>query len=235
MAEAIHQPTDEACVGKVVAAHRCNEQAIRPAIQLAGILEVAVSTHLSRHFEQQRLARNLKPGQVAQLCGSSNVSNVGSRIRVFELSGNVSKELFGKLVAVFEIDAGTIESLVEQDQREFFEQWLAWANEPITPHLVIRVMAAIYTTRAVPPAITTMEAAESWASWVAREIKKRCCLVWSRRISSWFGEDGSLLQRTEAVPGEPNVPWIKIGGRMFLFGDDLRSTTPVVWPKKPGA
>ncbi|MBI2806123.1 MAG: hypothetical protein HYX68_14170 [Planctomycetes bacterium] len=193
-----------------------------------------MSTHLSRHFEQARLARGLKPGQVAQLCDSSNVSKVGNRIRVFELSGNVSKELFGKLVAFFEINAETIEKLAEQDRREFFDQWLAWVNEPITPHLVIRVMAAIYTTRAVQKEIATMEAAESWASGVAREIKKRCCLVWSRRISIWFGEDGSVIERTEAVPGEPNCPWIKIGSRTFMFGEDLRSVAPVTWPKKPG-
>ena len=64
--------------------------------------------------------------------------------------------------------------------------------------------------------------AEAWAASVAREIRKRCCLVWSRRISIWFGEDGSVVDKTEAVPGEPNCPWIKIGGRTFLFEGDLQ-------------
>jgi hypothetical protein len=80
-----------------------------------------------------------------------------------------------------------------------------------------------------------MEEAETWASAVAGAIKKRCCLVWSRRISSWFSEDGTLTNRTEAVPSEPNTPWIKVGGKgpAFVFGDDLGTVSQLDWPKKP--
>jgi len=194
-----------------------------------------VSTNLSRYFQQKRLDRGLKPGQLACLAGCVNVQKNGSRIRTFELSGNIAQKLFEKIAAVLEIDPATIERFVEQDRREFFQAWLEWVNEPIKPYIVIRLMAAIYSSRAVPPEITTMEEAEKWASTVAREIKKRCCLVWSRRISCWFNEDGTLTMKTEAVPGEPNTPWIKIGGRgpAFLFGDDLGSVSMVEWPKNP--
>ena len=92
--------------------------------------------------------------------------------RTFELSGNITQELFEKIGAVLEIDLATIERLVEQDRREFFQAWLEWVNEPITPHLVIRLMAAIYSDRAVPPKITTMEQAEEWAGNVAKGEKK---------------------------------------------------------------
>jgi hypothetical protein len=195
-----------------------------------------MSTDLSRYFQQKRLDRGLKPGQLARLAGCVNVQKNGSRIRSFELSGSVGQELFEKIATALEIDAATIEQLIEQDRREFYQAWLAWVNEPIHPYLVIRLIAAVYSSRAVPGEITTMEEAETWASAVAGEIKKRCCLVWSRRISCWFGEDGTLTQRTEAVPGEPNVPWIKVGGKgpAFLFGDDLGTVSMVEWPKKPG-
>jgi hypothetical protein len=194
-----------------------------------------MSTRLSRYFEQKRLDRGLKPGQLARLAGCANVPKNGSRIRSFELSGNIGQELFEKITAALEIDAGTIEQLVEQDRKEFFEAWLAWVNEPIKPYLVIRLIAAIYSSRPVPREITTMEEAERWASTVAGEIKKRCCLVWSRKISCWFREDGTLSHRSEAVPGEPNTPWMQIGGKgpAFLFGDDLGSVSMVDWPKKP--
>jgi hypothetical protein len=197
--------------------------------------EMSVSTNLSRHFQQKRLEKGLKPGELARLAGCANIQKNGSRIRCFELSGNVGQELFEKIAAVLEIDAATIERLVEQDRKEFFDEWLAWVNQPIQPYLVIRIIAAIYGSRPVPSEITTREEAETWAGAVASEIKKRCCLVWSRRISCWFGEDGTLAQRTEAVPGEPNVPWIKIGGKgpAFVFGDDLGSVSMVDWPKKP--
>jgi hypothetical protein len=204
---------------------------------LAGTTRFAVSTNLSRHFQQKRHDRGLKPGQLARLAGCVNVQKNGSRIRSFELSGSIGQELFEKLATALDIDAGTIERLVEQDRREFFQVWLAWVNEPIQPYLVIRVIAAIYNSRLVPSEIVTMEEAEQWASGVAKEIHKRCCLVWSRRISCWFDEQGRLTNRSEAVPGEPNVLWIKIGGKgpAFLFGDDLGAVSMVDWPKKPGS
>jgi hypothetical protein len=172
---------------------------------------------------------------LARLAGCVNVQKNGSRIRTFELSGNIGQELFEKIAATLEVDAGTIEQLIEQDRKDFFEAWLASVNEPIKPYLVIRLLAAIYSSRPVPREITTMEEAERWASAVAGEIKKRCCLVWSRRISCWISEDGTLTKRTEAVPGEPNTPWIKIGGKgpAFLFGDNLGAVSMVDWPKKP--
>ena len=194
-----------------------------------------MSTSLSRYFQQKRLDRGLKPGQLARLAGCVNVQKNGSRIRSFELSGSIGQELFEKIAAALGIDAGTIEQLVEQDRKEFYQAWLEWVNEPIQPYLVIRLMAAIYSSRAVPPEITTMEEAETWASAVAGEIKKRCCLVWNRRISCWFSEDGTLTKRTEAVPGEPNTPWIKVCGKgpAFVFGDDLGTVSLLDWPKKP--
>jgi hypothetical protein len=174
---------------------------------------------------------------LARLAGCSNIQKNGGRIRSFELSGHITQELFEKIAAVLEIDAATIEQLVEQDRREFYQAWLEWVNQPITPYLVIRVMATIYSSRALPAEITTMAEAEKWASVVAGEIQKRCCLVWSRRLSCWFNEDGMLTKRTEAVPGEPNTPWIKIGekGPAFLFGDDLGTVSLVDWPKKPNS
>jgi len=192
-----------------------------------------MSTHLSRHFEQARLAKGLKPGQLALLIGK-NISKIGNRIRQFELTGDISKELFEKLVAALGIDAAIIERLVEQDRREFFEEWLAWVNEPITPYLVERLIAAVYRRVPLPPEIKTQEQAEAWAAAFTMESKRKCCLVWSRRISVWFDVDGTFF-RSEAVPGEPNVPWIKIGGKTFNFGEDLRSVNTVDWPKKPGA
>jgi hypothetical protein len=51
--------------------------------------------------------------------------------------------------------------------------------------------------------------------------------LWSRRISCWFNTDGTLTVRTEATPGEPNVPWMKMGGRVFTFGTDLDSMSLV--------
>jgi hypothetical protein len=71
--------------------------------------EIFLSTNLSRYFEQKRLEKGLKPGHLARLAGCANVQKNGSRIRTFELSGNIEQELFEKITAALEIDAGTIE------------------------------------------------------------------------------------------------------------------------------
>ena len=190
-----------------------------------------MSTHLSRYFQTKRLALGLKPGQLAQRAGCSNVSKNGNRIRQFEIGGDISQEIFTRIAAVLEVEQATVERLVEQDRREFFAKWLAWVNEPIRPHLVVRLMAAVYCRRWLPGEITTMDEAEGWASAIAKQQKMKCCLVWSRRISCWFDEGGKLYSRTEATPGEPNVPWMRIGGKTFNFGPDLGSVSSVGWLK----
>jgi hypothetical protein len=119
--------------------------------------------------EQARLSTNLKPSELARLAGCENVLKNGNRIRQFELTGDITQELLEMLAAVLEIDAATIEKLVEQDRREFFEKWLACISEPITPYLVIRLMCAVYSKRIVPVEITTMDDAERWVATVAKK------------------------------------------------------------------
>jgi hypothetical protein len=192
-----------------------------------------MSTHLSRHFEARRLASGLEPGQLARLAGCTNVVKNGNRVRQFERTGAISAELLHRLAAALEVDPATVERLAEQDRREFLERWLQWVNEPTRPYLVVRLMAAIYSERPVPAEIITLAEAEAWASAVARREHKRCCLVWCRRLSCWFDHDGTLERRTEATPGKPNVPWMRIGGKTFTFGADPASTSLVDWPKRP--
>lgn len=187
-----------------------------------------MATHISRHFEERRLAKGFKPGQLAALVGYKNIPKGSNRIRAFEITGKVSTTLLEKLIAVLEIDRATIEKLAKQDHREFIDAWLKWVNEPVTPSLSIRLMPAFYSRRRLPPEITTMEQAEVWAASIAKETGKRCCLAWSRRISCWFDNDGGY-GRTESVPGEPNCPWMKLGksGKAFVFGDSFSSIKTV--------
>jgi len=192
-----------------------------------------MATQLSRFFEQQRLAKGLRPGELAHLIGCSNVPKNGSRIRVFEQTGAISKELSEKLIRYFEVDIETIERLVELDRRDFFSKWLVWANEPVKPYFVIRLMAAVYTHRELAPDIETIEEAEQWAASIASETRQRCCLVWNRRLSVWFDATGAISARTEAAPGEPNAPWMGRAEKRFILNEDLRSQSPVEWPKKP--
>jgi hypothetical protein len=42
-------------------------------------------------------------------------------------------------------------------------------------------------------------------------------LVVSRRWSVWIDADGQVEARTEARPGEPNMPLMQVKGRRFLL------------------
>jgi transcriptional regulator with XRE-family HTH domain len=193
-----------------------------------------MESKLAAHFRKTRLEKGLKLSQLARLAGYSNISKGSNRINSFERSGIVHTELCTKLADVLGIDRQTVDSLIDEDRRQFFEEWNAWANEPIHPYLVVRAMAAIYCPHNLPEEIHSVEEAEAYGILVARKWNKRCCLVLSRRISVWIAADGSIENVTEAVPGEPNTPFTKIGGKTFLtkFTDHGMAFQQIQWPQQ---
>jgi hypothetical protein len=190
-----------------------------------------MSTHLSRHFERLRLERGLRPGQLAGLMGCSNQPKIGGRIRQFEITGSISQELLKKLMAVLDVEDAVVEQLLAADHREYLEKWLDWANSPIQPYLLLRIMAAIYQKEPIPEALT-QEQAENYASNFARENGKKCCLIWSGRLSVWFDSDGVVYDRTEAVLGVLNTTCSRIGSKSFHFAGDLGRAVSVDLPPK---
>jgi hypothetical protein len=86
--------------------------------------------------------------------------------------------------------------------------------------LIAKLIPAVYARVPLPPEIITQEQAEVYAREYAQQHGWRCCLVVSRRLSVWIGKDGEIEARTEAKPGEANVPGmsLKANKRPFLFG-----------------
>ena len=139
-----------------------------------------------------------------------------------------------KLADALGIEQAKVEALVEEDRRAFFEEWNDWANEPIQPYPVIRMMAAMYCHHTLPPEVKSVEEAEAYAASFSRREKLRCCLVLSRKISVWFSHDGTIENVTEAVPGEANVPVMRIGNRDCVTKtvDHGLAISQISWPKK---
>ena len=193
-----------------------------------------MESKLAAHFRKIRLEKGLKLSQLARLAGYSNISKGANRINSFERTGIVHTDLCIKLADALGIDRQTVDRLIDEDRRQFFEEWNAWANEPIHPYLVVRAMAAIYCPHNLPEEIQSVEAAEEYAISVAKKWNKRCCLVLSRRISVWIAADGSIENVTEAVPGEPNTPYAKIGGKTCLtkFTDHGMAFQQIQWPQR---
>jgi transcriptional regulator with XRE-family HTH domain len=193
-----------------------------------------MESKLAEHFRNARLNKGLTIGELTRLVGYKNVSKGANRITAFERGGGIHADLCCKLADVLGIDHLTVDRLMEEDRRQFFAEWNAWASEPIRPYLIIRLMAAVYSPHDLPEEIQSVEEAEAYAAHVARTRRLRCCLVLSRRISVWIEADGSISGATEAVPGEPNTPVTRIGGKTCLmkFTDHGIALQQIHWPRR---
>jgi hypothetical protein len=185
------------------------------------ILEM-LPMRLSSHFKSERIAKHLKPGDVARAIGYQNIAKGANRIVRFEREGVVKEDLLIKVAAILGIDWTTVEELAEQDRQEHVVAWNKWADEPTKMLVVIKWMAAVYSQRLLPVEITTPEAAEAFACDLARQLNRSVCLVLSRRQSAWINDSGTVFARTEATPfSGPNMPWMQLkSGKKFLLDFD---------------
>jgi len=174
---------------------------------------VGFMSHLGDAFKTARLDRKLTTGQLARLAGYSNLGRGANRIHGFEAGGKIAPDLLGKLAAILEINLEDVRRYAAEDYKE----WLAWANEPIRPYLVLRWMACVYQRFELPENARSPEAAEAYAACLARERKLMVCLVQSRRLSVYFDNLGQVHQRLEASPDVPCEPFAVIGGKRVQF------------------
>ena len=198
-----------------------------------------MATNLSDYFRQRRLQLGLRPGQVAHLMGYKSIVGAANKIVMFEERGDIRPDLFEKLKAALEIDDGTVEGLIQQDQQKFIEAWWRWANKPV-PWVVCRkdVPMMFVPPSSVPEEITTQEGAEAWASQFAIEHHAPVVLHLSRRISVGIDREGRITSRHEASPGEVMLPYFQLkGGRTkfrFVSGHSGFSFEPVDFPEQHG-
>ena len=175
-----------------------------------------MATHLSDYFRQQRLHLGLRLGDVARRMGYRSIAGTANKLVLFEELGDIRLDLFEKLKSALEIDDATVKRLIEQDRREFVERWNKWADEPITPHLVVRVMPGVYFEEGIAEGVGTTEAMERYAADYARRLGKKVWLVISRRLTIYFNEGGEKHVQ-KAVPGQCNSPYMCLGGSRQKF------------------
>jgi hypothetical protein len=171
--------------------------------------------HLTDLFRQRREASRISLGNLARLCGYSNLAKGSNRIQTFERSGKIEPTLLGKLASALGIASSEIHRAVAQDRTE----WEAWASEPIEPHLIVRLVAAFYSRSSIPVEIRGDRAAmEEYSADYAATNRLRVCLVLSRRLRVWFDRDGRCSGVTEDTFGRRNGPIMAVEGRDFLIG-----------------
>ena len=134
----------------------------------------------------------------------------------FEAGGKVAPDLLEKLAEALEVSPDEVRRLAAED----YQDWLAWADEPVRPYLVLRWTACAYQRVELPDDALEPEAAEAYASRVARERGLMVCLVLSRRLSVYFDARGHAYERREATPDVPCVPYAVFGGRRCQLNFD---------------
>ena len=92
-----HQPAVRSCWARwsILEPSRVDEQERHPIPPMT--TDGSRGTHVSRYFASLRLARGLRPSELAILLGASNVHKVGSLIRNYELSGDINDHWFLRL------------------------------------------------------------------------------------------------------------------------------------------
>ncbi len=186
-------------------------------------------SRLGEYFRRRRSERGLGLGDLAGLLGYRNRSKGANRIRAFEGGGKVHPALLGNLSNVLGVGPDEIRRLVDED----YQDWLAWANEPIRPYVVVWLMACVYQRVQLPDDALDPEMAEAFAADVARQKNLRAWLVLSRRVSVEFDEAGNRRGRLEATPEMPCEPSAVFGRNRVQFDfDGGVAVRPIVRPPK---
>ncbi len=194
-------------------------------------------TPLGRFLRERRIAAGFdRPGLLARLLRPDrpldSVSRLGSRIRKFEEECVGDRTLFNEIVQALGITPQELAPVLEAEEafREAREagrrqEWEEWADQPITPFLVTKVIPGIYLSRAAPPGVLTLDEAEAWVKGIMTEdgfrnpFSRR--LVYSRRLDVWFDRAGNATARTPSTPDEPSHPHVRLGNKRFLFSATL--------------
>ncbi len=179
----------------------------------------------AEYFRKARLAAKLTTGKLAALAGYKNISKCASAIQGFESSGWIDLERLNRLATVLALDPAEIARLSALDKKRYLDDWNKWADEPVQPTVILRLMAAIYNPIAIPETVKTLVDAEAFARQSAITRRMQVALIWSRRLSIYYNADGTEWKRSIAQPGVINVPYIQIGGRKFIYEPESLAAT----------
>ena len=125
------------------------------------------------------------------------------------------------LSPVLGIERAAILRLMEQDRRDnVVARWTEWANQPITPHLIARLLPGYFMAHRIPEELTTLDEMEDHASELAADLHQKIWLVVSRRLAIYFNEGGRKKAVQEASPGWPLEPYrlLRESGKKIHLG-----------------
>ena len=168
-------------------------------------------SRLGAYVAEQRRVRKLTPQQLAALVGYRNVAKGGNRIVAVERGEQTDAALLARVAAALQLDLARVDALAQDDRSAREAAWEAWADEPSSPELRVRVIPAVWCLVQVPLGLSRA-GAENYASARAVESGRVHVLVWSRCDEVWCYPDGRRLARTMNV-GDVAGPVSTLRGR----------------------
>ena len=181
-------------------------------------------THVSRYFESLRIKEGFKPSQLASSMGASNISKIGSLIRQFELTGEISFYWFQKLINLLNPEKDELQRCIKLDHNAQLAEFNKWSVQTIDPYLIIRYMTAVYASKKVPKEFTSSrKEAEEWCSKELKSYRAKGYLNWTRIDQTFFERGGLNPNRFKASFEEPpSSSWMKVAGssKKFIFKED---------------
>jgi transcriptional regulator with XRE-family HTH domain len=187
-------------------------------------------THLGDFFAALREKRGLRAGQLATEIGYKDPSKGGAKIANFEQRGEAFPELLQKLIEYFQVDPEVVIELIDRDHLEYRDRVNAWLDEPMEPHVIVRLIPAVYAYHKLPAEVTTLEEAEEHTRQKLKKWPLKLVLVWTRRISVFFDPQNPQGCRLDSTPERMVHVYSCLGNRPFLWGSDLRSFVGVKLP-----
>lgn len=150
-------------------------------------------SHIGRLFKAARLKAGMTPKEVVQAAGYCNVNKGLRRIYLIEDQRTTLHDprIVERLAAVLDIDSADIVKASALDWEEL--------DRPIQPHLIERLMPAVYRRHELPEGCTVSDAREI-ASRMSIETGRSFCLVLSQVGTVYFYPSGKSSE-SDYVPG----------------------------------
>ena len=169
--------------------------------------------HVGTYIRRQREAQGLSRGDVGRAMGRTNVSKAARRLVDLEGGQGCLKDYWNALRAVLSFDEADLARAVQRD-REDYERWL---DEPVEMVLIVSYgrHSFLKIAHQLPDDVVNDPAkAEEFACQVAREKRRKVCLIVSRRESVWINDRGQATVRSGP---ETTPPAMSVGGKRFLL------------------
>jgi len=125
---------------------------------------------------------------------------------VLEARGRATDDLVVRAGLALGLTADVLSDRLAADREAMSASWTRWADEPVAPSAMVRLIPAIWKSLPVPPECSTRDAATQWLASLTEYQGMVRCLSWDRRTAIYIDPDGSIRTEVSNGPGQQVHP-----------------------------